>query len=77
MISNILFKGANSGETVFFEDFILNSTHIAFGSKIKLFRSLYKTYSFLKEKTDARLCSSTFPVEASIFMFKVLKASVT
>ena len=59
LISNLLFGGDNNrastiphetkGEIRFFEDFILNTNHMPFGAKIKIFRSLYKRCSFLKK----------------------------
>ncbi|GEM_PF-4640974 len=67
LISNILFGGEKhrtdgprkvKGEIMFFEDFILNSTNITFGSKIKLFRSLCKTYSFFKDRDLSSLATN-------------------
>ncbi|MBI4895295.1 MAG: hypothetical protein HY831_02255 [Candidatus Aenigmarchaeota archaeon] len=68
LVSNILFRGHKNrtsgkpheikGEIQFFEDFILNSSHITFGSKIKLFRSLCKTYSFFKDKDLSNIATN-------------------
>ena len=60
LISNILFGGIKNrnieenqhearGEVRFFEDFILNTNHLTFGSKLKIFRSLYDTCSFFND----------------------------
>ncbi|MFZ3077234.1 MAG: hypothetical protein WA139_02165 [Candidatus Aenigmatarchaeota archaeon] len=54
LTSSLLFKNQINklGEAKFFEDFIMNTTHLAFSSKLKIFRSLYKICSFLKEREE-------------------------
>jgi hypothetical protein len=50
LISSLLFGMAKKGEAKFFERFILNTDHLNFSSKLRIFRSLYKTCSYLKMK---------------------------
>lgn len=59
LISYTLFGGAKNrqsdvphetkGEIRFFEEFILNSTFLTLGSKLKIFRALYRKCSFFKD----------------------------
>lgn len=67
LFSNILFGGNKNrsknshdakGEIQFFEDFVLNSSHMTFGSKIKLFRSLCKTYSLFRDKDLSNIATN-------------------
>ena len=62
IISNILFGGVKNrqgeilheakGEIKFFEEFILNTNFLTFGSKLKILRSLKDTCSFLKDEGE-------------------------